>query len=281
VATPERPDDYRSPTWFSRTTDGGATWERARPIFDPGLNHQTTFNHIVVLRDGTLVLGFSEYDDTLRPLSRSKPGVVRSGDRGLTWSEPSYAGPLIEVPELGVLDPDSGHPIRTAPGFFIAAHPRSPTVFVTRLNHLPGTDLETPTVAVSTDGGLTWSPELRANKTPAGVTSWPSALAVTATGKVGLLYFDLRNNTPDPTTLPVDAFLATCRHNCNDPARWTEKHLSGPFDLAAAPDSRGFMLGDHMGLDSFGDLFVPLITKASAGNLENRTDIFMVIDTSL
>jgi hypothetical protein len=26
---------FRGPTWFARTTDGGATWEPARPIFDP------------------------------------------------------------------------------------------------------------------------------------------------------------------------------------------------------------------------------------------------------
>jgi hypothetical protein len=281
VATPERPDDYFSPTWFSRTTDGGATWETARPIFDPGLNHQTTFNHIVALPDGTLVLGFSEYDDTLRPISRSRPGVLRSHDRGLTWSAPIYAAPLIDVPELGVVDPDTGHPIRTAPGFFIAAHPRRPTVFITRLNHLAGTDLETPTVTVSADGGLTWSPELRASKTPAGVTSWPSALAVTRTGKVGLLYHDLRSNTPDPANLPADAFLSTCREDCGDPDSWEEKHVAGPFDLATAPDSRGFMLGDHMGLDSVGDLFVPLVTKTNSGNLDNRTDIFLVVDSAL
>jgi len=281
MATPERPDDYRSPTWFSRTTDGGATWEAARPIFDPGLNHQTTFNRIAVLADGTLVLGFSEYDDTERPLSRSRPGVVRSHDRGLTWSAPIYLGPLIDVPELDVRDPDSGHLIRTAPGFFIAAHPRKPIVYATRLNHVDGTELETPTVAVSMDGGLTWSPEIRVGATPDGVTSWSSALAVTATGKVGLLYFDLRNNTPDPAALPVDAFLATCRRHCDDAGHWSEQHVSGPFDLAVAPDARGFMLGDHMGLDSVGDLFVPLVTKTSAGDLDDRTDVFLVVDPAL
>jgi hypothetical protein len=281
-ATPERPNDYRSPTWFARTTDGGATWEKARPIFDPGLDHQTTFNHIVVLHDGTLVLGFSEYDDTFGPPSRSRPGVVRSHDRGLTWSQPTYVGPTIIAPELGVRDPDSGHPIRTAPGFFIAAHPSESTVFITRLNYVPGSQtLNTPTVVISTDGGVTWSAELQPNKTPAGVTAWPSALAVTRTGKVGLLYFDLRNNTPDPNTLPVDAFLVTCRHRCAEPANWREKQVSGPFDLAVAPDARGYMLGDNMGLDSVGDLFVPMVTKTNSGNLENRTDIFMIVDTSL
>jgi hypothetical protein len=44
---------YFGATWFSRTTDGGQTWEPARPIFDPGGNSQTIGNQIVVLPDGT------------------------------------------------------------------------------------------------------------------------------------------------------------------------------------------------------------------------------------
>lgn len=46
---------FRGPTWFSRTTDGGATWEPARQIFDPGEVNQTIGNQIVVLPNGHLV----------------------------------------------------------------------------------------------------------------------------------------------------------------------------------------------------------------------------------
>ncbi|HYV68445.1 MAG TPA: sialidase family protein, partial [Myxococcales bacterium] len=41
------------PAWFARTTDGGATWEQARAIYDPGADAQTIGNVIAVLPDGT------------------------------------------------------------------------------------------------------------------------------------------------------------------------------------------------------------------------------------
>jgi len=37
------------PAWFSRTTNGGQSWEQARPIYDPGPDTQTISNQIVVL----------------------------------------------------------------------------------------------------------------------------------------------------------------------------------------------------------------------------------------
>ena len=46
---------FRGPTWFSRTTNGGSSWETARPIFDPGQNDQTIGNQIVALGNGDLV----------------------------------------------------------------------------------------------------------------------------------------------------------------------------------------------------------------------------------
>src|ERR687891_32849 len=54
---------FRGPIWFARTTDGGATWEQPRQIYDPGQNNQTIANQIVVLPapDGTLVNLFAEF----------------------------------------------------------------------------------------------------------------------------------------------------------------------------------------------------------------------------
>ena len=43
---------FRGPTWFSRTANGGASWETARPILDPGQNDQTIGNQIVALGNG-------------------------------------------------------------------------------------------------------------------------------------------------------------------------------------------------------------------------------------
>ncbi|HMC67497.1 MAG TPA: sialidase family protein, partial [Gemmataceae bacterium] len=48
----------RQTAMFSRTTDGGKTWEPARVIFDPGPHNQAIGFQIVVLPDGTLVSVF-------------------------------------------------------------------------------------------------------------------------------------------------------------------------------------------------------------------------------
>ena len=47
--------DHLGPTYFSRSADGGATWQQARAIYDPGLTNQTISNALVVLPNGTLV----------------------------------------------------------------------------------------------------------------------------------------------------------------------------------------------------------------------------------
>ena len=50
------------PAIFARTTDGGNTWEGARPIFDPGPRSQTIGNLIVVLPNGALINLFTQLD---------------------------------------------------------------------------------------------------------------------------------------------------------------------------------------------------------------------------
>jgi hypothetical protein len=43
---------FRGDIWFSRTTNGGASWEPARPIFAPRANQFSIGNQIVVLPSG-------------------------------------------------------------------------------------------------------------------------------------------------------------------------------------------------------------------------------------
>src|SRR5215218_9609045 len=73
---------FRGPTWFARTTDGGATWEPARPILDPGPNDQTIGNQIVVMPDGDLVNAFNLIHNDNRQKRRGfKVAVMLSGDK--------------------------------------------------------------------------------------------------------------------------------------------------------------------------------------------------------
>src|SRR5256885_1880314 len=52
---------FREPVWFSRTTNGGATWEPARNIYDRSEFNGTIGNQIVVLPNGTLLDFFDEF----------------------------------------------------------------------------------------------------------------------------------------------------------------------------------------------------------------------------
>ena len=88
---------------------------------------------------------------------------------------------------------------------------------------------------------------------------------VSADGTVGVTYYDFRNNTPDPATLPTDYFIVHCHQSatvsCAQPANWGgEVQLTDvSFDMRQAPLARGFFTGDYEGLtasvNKFGALF--------------------------
>ena len=74
--------------WFTRSTDGGATWEAPRKLFDqPSLNDQFYSHLIVDETDGKLVV---IYYDTVNDPGRIKSDVwmQTSSDDGVTWSVP-------------------------------------------------------------------------------------------------------------------------------------------------------------------------------------------------
>src|SRR5262249_46168253 len=81
---------YTGPTFFSRTTDSGTTWETARAIYNPGANNQTIGNQILVLPDGTVI---DFFDEILSFKTNNSKGVhstfnlslIRSFDKGATW----------------------------------------------------------------------------------------------------------------------------------------------------------------------------------------------------
>ena len=95
----------------------------------------------------------------------------------------------------------------------------------------------------SVDGGDTWSAPVQINAVP-GVQALMPAVTVRADGTIGVLYYDMRNDTADPATLLVDVWLTTS----SDGVTWTERHVSGPFDLNHAPlTPGGLFVGDYSG----------------------------------
>ncbi len=120
---------FRGPIWFSRTTNGGASWEPARMIADPGSHSQTIGNQIDVLPNGTLVDLFTEI------IGRKNAGgnrgvhfsVIRSSDHGASWGDSVV---VADDSSKGVTDPETGHPLRTGDGL--------PDIAVNRRPGTPG-----------------------------------------------------------------------------------------------------------------------------------------------
>src|SRR6266496_509409 len=86
------------PTWFSKTTDGGLTWQ-SRQIFDPGEKNQTIGNVIVVdPRTGTLYDFFDLILSTGPNAARGQNvALLTSTNGGASWSGPTIVSPLLSV----------------------------------------------------------------------------------------------------------------------------------------------------------------------------------------
>jgi hypothetical protein len=268
---------FRGDTLFARTTDGGTTWEPARTIYASSSLTGTIGNVIAVLPDGTLVDVF----DMLQGSGRNTPGydtmVMRSTDHGATWSDPIGVGPDRSV---GTSDPDTGARIRT--GCFlplIAADlnrgsPGYGNLYVVWCDSFGsektnGKVHSTMVFTQSTDGGLTWSPLARIDKSGNTAAFVPS-LAVASDGTVGVTYYDFRNNTPVPG-LPTDQWFVHCHPStdCTDPASWSESHVFGPFNLENAATAGGYFLGDYEGMTTIGKNFMPFFSAPTPTDPDN------------
>jgi hypothetical protein len=267
---------FSGPTWFARSTNAGATWEPARPIHDPGQIDQTIGNQIVVQPNGTLVDIFTEFNNENAKKHRGGfVRVLRSTDKGLTWSGPFDVGRLGAI---GISDPDTGAPVRTGDIIpDIAVDAASGRLYaVWQDASLNGGQADAVAFSQSLDGGRTWSSSVKVNKTPTGVPvgnqeAFTGSVDVSADGTVAVTYYDFRNNTSSASTLPTDYFIVHCHPTsasaCLNPASWVEQQLTNSsFDMLRAPFAGGFFTGDYEGLASAGNDFTAFFSQPHASD---------------
>jgi len=258
--------DYRytgrlSPTRFSRSTDGGASWEEPRTTFD--VRDHTGFgrdiaHRIHVLPDGTLVNLAEHYDEAGLRAMDAMLLAQRSADRGVTWAPTDETALVLHFRVVRPTAPDDGVAMRFS-GLYTAVDRNSGSLYA-----VWGDDqdegVSKATFSMSTDAGRTWSEPITVGDTPAGrdlrSQSFLPAVAVAGDGTVGVLYYDFRFDDEGTETW-TDVWLAHCHArsaDCSDRASWQgDARITGSsFDIKAMPasPSRGgtYFLGDYLGL---------------------------------
>jgi hypothetical protein len=274
---------FRGPAWFSRTTDGGASWETARLIFDPGTLNQTIGNQIVVLPDNPQFNGeLVDVFDLIQNRANRPPGrgfsiqVIRSSDRGETWSKRAITVDRHNTFQGLVIDPDDPNaatrPVRTGDIIpQITVDPNSGAIYVVFQDSRFG-PRSSVAFTQSLDGGQTWSPTIKINKTPTNISlgnqqAFNPVATVLDDGTIGVRYSDFRNNPPAVAMLGTDEFTIHCHPTtptaCANAASWEDevRQTDASYNMRSAPFARGWFVGDYVGMDTDGVDFLPFWTQ--------------------
>ena len=267
---------------FSKTTDGGVTW--SKPVSMTNAVVYMQGNQIVVLPDGTLVdvAAMLFKGSGIQPTPQQYFWTaMTSKNGGKTWGAP------IKIAPLGtqlLTNPDIPNP--TTLDETVRAGDYIPDVAV---DHLTGavymvfadgisTGFNHVKLTKSTDGGKNWSTPVDVTKTPTSTHSFNGTVEVTSDGTVAVMYYDFRDNTPDPG-LPTDVWLT---HSLDGGATWTEQHVYGDpaqnFDMENAPVARGWFLGDYQGLAAIGRDLILFFSVSTA--VDDSADIIAIRATA-
>jgi len=259
------PPQFKGPTYFTRTRDSGANWERASIIFDPGANNQTINNQILVDGNGVLTAVFTEILNLANGNVRVNISLKRSTDSGFSFTPVGRATRATQISSLaianpvGTFTPDENLPVRDAGLLFDpAVDPHNGNLYLVWQDNRFSRQNAVDQIAfsMSTNGGRTWSKPIKINKTPFSFNVKKEAafiptIVVNGNGVLAVTYYDFRND--DATGELTDQFALFCdpaASDCTKRASWGgEQRLTDTsFDIRDAPTvDAGEFLGDYMG----------------------------------
>ena len=262
------------PAWFTRTTNAGVTWETSRGIYDPGVGNQTFGNQLTVLPSGALIDVF--LDITRIATAQNTVGqrirVVRSTDKGVTWSAPitiaNYLG-------IGTVDPVTRDAVRDGAGIAsMTAGANGRLHVVWQDSRFSAGAFDGIAYSQSSDSGLTWSAPVQVNASN-GVAAFTPTIHVRADGTVGVSYYVFSAARSTTSTLPTTYTLA----QSTDGVHWSASEINAAFDLRKAPVAGGFFLGDYQGLTSTGNAFAALYGRTNSNTASS--DITEIVFASV
>ncbi len=256
------------PGMFTRSTDGGQTWEPIREVAsfpnDPTGNvpNEAFGTEVAAFKDGTLlyIYGTDTYNSVFTGSTPME--FVRSSNRGITWDPTHYKiGDIIRpsVPTPGVFEND---PADYELGIAIRAQATDPSVAVNHkkdIVYVAWQDSRYNTlgqcgsvVTFSKDKGNTWSNPIPVNPTSLDVQAFLPTVAVLGDGRVAVMFYDFRFDVPNDNQLTTDVWVSIFD---KDLTKMLQQVRVTPqsFDLRQSIIvSNSFFLGDYVDIQAMG-----------------------------
>jgi hypothetical protein len=269
VAAQQALPQSKGPTYFARTVNGGASWQRPFIIYDPGPDNQTINNLIEVQPDGTVIAFFTEILVQRNGSLIFNIALKRSVDHGFSFLPANgriVANRLFTLAidnPVGTFTPDLREGIRDAGILFdTAVDPNNGNLYlVWQDSRFSRGVIDEIAFSMSKDGGRRWTRPVKINQTPNLANQFREAafiptIAVNADGILAVTYYDFRND--DLSGELTDQFALFCNPNASNCARarnWgQEKRLTDEsfdmLDAPVAPAARGHFVGDYVGSES-------------------------------
>lgn len=231
----------------SFSVDGGRTFSAPVNVYTPPPDTYVINSRLYETSDGALLALF----DTTPKAALVSNGPIeldvlasRSADGGRTWSIPVDAGDSIQ---FGFKNADGGDRSYGS-AKFDAATGRGGRAVIAWATPRDGDGVGTIQIARSADDGTTWTPPEAAIRVRANLIQ--PAVALSPSGRIGLFWYDTRNDEPGDGELSADAWFASSARRGGS---WQVRHLAGPFDLTASHDNSLAYDGDS-GIGVYQDL---------------------------